>query len=149
MNIAEWKCFRLTAADYHRGMHVLLIEDDLRAAEYLVQALDLCALAHDLVEFYGAVAEEAGLALAIEDCSCVNIEGSRDLIAQAIGNLLENAIKYTPAGGAVTVQVIQADNAVELRVNDNGPGIAEAERARVLERFVRLESARRREMASA
>jgi len=107
-----------------------------------VQALDLCALAHDLVEFYGAVAEEAGLALAIEDCSCVNIEGSRDLIAQAIGNLLENAIKYTPAGGAVTVQVIQADNAVELRVNDNGPGIAEAERARVLERFVRLESAR-------
>jgi len=39
VNIAEWKCFRLTAADYHRGMHVLLIEDDLRAAEYLVQGL--------------------------------------------------------------------------------------------------------------
>lgn len=42
MNIAEWKCFRLTAADYHRGMHVLLIEDDLRAAEYLVQGLTEC-----------------------------------------------------------------------------------------------------------
>lgn len=65
-----------------------------------------------------------------------------DLLAQAVGNLIENALKYTPSGGRVQVHVASTDQRVEISIRDSGPGIPTSECARVLERFVRLDSAR-------
>ena len=70
------------------------------------------------------------------------ITGSRDLLAQALGNLLENAIKHTPADGTIRIEISCSEKMVELRVSDTGPGIPESERERVVERFVRLQSSR-------
>jgi signal transduction histidine kinase len=64
------------------------------------------------------------------------------MISQAIANLLDNAIKYTPAGGTVAVRVTHAADHAEISVADSGPGIPDAEKPRVSERFYRLERAR-------
>lgn len=104
--------------------------------------VDLEALTRDLGELYGALAEEAHLAFTFEGTSDAIINGSRDLIAQAVGNLLDNAIKYTPAGGQVHLRLAHRDARLELSVRDTGPGIPTADRARVMERFVRLDAAR-------
>lgn len=70
------------------------------------------------------------------------ITGSRDLLAQAIGNLLENSIKFSPDGGSIRLEFIPGRETVDVIVSDTGIGIPEAERKHVLERFVRLEGAR-------
>ena len=72
----------------------------------------------------------------------VAIEGNRSLIAQALANLVDNAIKYTPAGGSVRIGAAITDKGVDLSVADSGPGIPLADRPRVTERFVRLEASR-------
>jgi signal transduction histidine kinase len=72
----------------------------------------------------------------------VVIEGNRSLIAQALANLVDNAIKYTPMGGTVRIRAVTTSDGVELSVADSGPGIPEADRPRVIERFVRLEASR-------
>ncbi len=107
------------------------------------ETVELSALACDLGELYIALAEEKGQTLDIVTDVRAEIDGSRDLLAQALGNLLDNAIKYTPEGGAIQVRIATGADGVEISVADNGPGIAESERSRVLERFVRLESSRR------
>jgi signal transduction histidine kinase len=102
-----------------------------------------------IAELYEAVAEEAGVPLEVSVEDDLPVHGSRELLGQAIANLLDNALKYgapaTPdAAQAVTV-VARRDGAdVTIAIGDRGPGIPEAERGRVLERFVRLESARSR-----
>ncbi len=70
------------------------------------------------------------------------MEGNRSLVAQALANLVDNAIKYTPPGGAVRIAVANGDKGVELSVADSGPGIPREDRRRVVERFVRLEASR-------
>jgi len=72
----------------------------------------------------------------------VTIAGNKRLISQALANLLDNAIKYTPSGGEVIVAVEDTPAGVALSVADNGPGIPAEARAHVLERFVRLEASR-------
>jgi signal transduction histidine kinase len=64
-------------------------------------------------------------------------------LAQAVANLLDNAVKYTPAGGAVGLAVHGEKDQVRISVYDTGPGIAAADRERVLRRFVRLDASRR------
>jgi signal transduction histidine kinase len=70
------------------------------------------------------------------------IDGNRSLISQALANLIDNALKYTPPGGRVSVSAALTQRGVALVVADNGPGIPAEDRARVLERFVRLEASR-------
>ncbi|WP_455380777.1 sensor histidine kinase, partial [Acidihalobacter prosperus] len=107
------------------------------------RAVDLDALVTDLGELYSALAEEADLRLEIQslpDKAWVN--GHRDLLAQAVGNLLDNAIKYTPPGGCVNLALYHENAHVRLIIRDSGPGIPKKERERVMERFVRLDTAR-------
>lgn len=106
------------------------------------EALDLAALAGDVAELYQPLAEDAGLRLAVELDGPAPIVGQRQLLAQAISNLLDNAIKYSPAGGTVTVRVAGSAEEILCCVADQGPGIPAEERAHVLERFVRLDSSR-------
>src|SRR5690606_2358038 len=104
--------------------------------------LDLSALARDLLEVYQPIAEEAGLALDGDIGQGVVIRGHRQLLGQALANLLDNAVKYTPAGGQIAVTLAAADKGARLTVADSGPGIPAEERERVLQRFVRLDVSR-------
>ncbi|HMA14920.1 MAG: sensor histidine kinase [Bacteroidota bacterium] len=105
--------------------------------------LDLSGLARDLVEVYQPIAEEAGLELNGEIAPDVVIRGHRQLLGQALANLLDNAVKYTPVGGQIAVMLAAATGrGARLTVADSGPGIPAGERERVLQRFVRLDASR-------
>ncbi len=97
-----------------------------------------------LADLYEPGAEEKGLALATDIAGDPEIPGNSQLLSQAVANLLDNAIKYTPAGGRITLSVAPgaAGAGPRLTVADSGPGVPEADRERVLQRFVRLEASR-------
>ena len=101
-------------------------------------SLDLGAVAADVVDLYEPVAEERGLTMVAAIDSGAVLLGNRQLLAQAIANLVDNAIKYTPSGGTISLSIESEPSFVRLTVSDNGPGIAPADRGRVLERFVRI-----------
>lgn len=109
------------------------------------QAVDLTALVEDVRDLYEPLAEDAGLAMemTVPAEPCV-VTGSRELLFQALSNLVDNAIKYTPPPGrlAIVVAPDRGAGTVDLWVEDSGPGIPEADRRRVLDRFVRLDGSR-------
>jgi signal transduction histidine kinase len=121
---------------------LLIAETDAGTTRAAMAALDINAVAADVAELYEPLAEERKVALTLVPGAAALIEGNRSLIAQALANLVDNAIKYTPAGGRVYIRTAAGGEAVELSVADSGPGIATADRARVTERFVRLEASR-------
>lgn len=107
------------------------------------ERLDLGALVRDAAELYGAAAEERGLRLDVDAADDCLIDGDRNLLSQAITNLLDNAFNHTPANGAIALAVWRGtDGRPEFAISDTGPGIAAGERERVLERFVRLDDSR-------
>ncbi|VAW80482.1 hypothetical protein MNBD_GAMMA13-910 [hydrothermal vent metagenome] len=107
-----------------------------------MEAVDLAGLATTVSEFYRPVAQQHQQCLIVDAASPVSVSGNRDLLSQALGNLLDNAIKYTPDGGLITVTAIHTGVAAQFSIADNGLGIPAAERDRVLQRFVRLDQAR-------
>jgi signal transduction histidine kinase len=108
--------------------------------------VDLAAAVHDVVELYEPVAEEVGVTLEAAPMEATQIDGNRELIGQALSNIIDNAIKYSAdAEGKPTVRVTlnRTDGQIKLTVTDNGQGIPDQEdRVRVTERFVRLEKSR-------
>jgi signal transduction histidine kinase len=98
-------------------------------------------LVRDLVELFEPPAREERLQLIHQTPISVAMHGNRQLVAQLISNLIENAIKYVPAGGTIIVSAARVDGSARLVVADNGPGIPAQDRARAVEPFVRLESA--------
>lgn len=107
--------------------------------------IDLTAIIADVVELYEPLAEESGVELVSDAAENAAITGNRELIGQALSNVLDNAIKYSQGHGAnpkVVVGLRRLDGAWRIDVEDNGPGIAEADRMRATERFVRLEESR-------
>ncbi len=121
---------------------LLIAEADSGAARGAMTALDLSAVVADIAELYAPLAEEKNIALTVMPSGVLTIEGNRSLISQALANLIDNAIKYTPAEGHVTVSAKETPAGVDLTVADSGPGIPAQERTRVVERFVRLEASR-------
>jgi signal transduction histidine kinase len=100
-------------------------------------------LAEDVAELYGPLCEDKGLDFKAELTPALNLKGNREFVAQALSNILDNAIKYTPSGGAVMLRVRRRSSGdIEMSVTDTGPGVPEADRTRVVERFVRLEHSR-------
>ncbi len=100
-------------------------------------------LAADMAELYEAVAADKGLEFEAEVEPGVRAMGNRDFIAQALANLLDNAIKYTPEGGGVTFRLRRtSQREIEFSITDTGPGVPEKDRGRIAERFVRLENSR-------
>jgi signal transduction histidine kinase len=104
--------------------------------------VDLTALVADLADSYQPSAEDSGRTLTRDIASGVEIEGNRELLAQAGVNLLDNALRHTPAGTAIGISLTERDNEIILAVGDHGPGIPAADRARMFTRFTRLESSR-------
>jgi signal transduction histidine kinase len=107
-------------------------------------------IVHDICELYEPLAEERGIALKADADGTAPVKGNRELVSQALANLVDNAIKYArPPGedvnGAPTDIVVRAlgqGDRILLSVADHGPGIPEADRGRAVERFVRLEQSR-------
>ena len=105
--------------------------------------LDLSPLLFDLVELYAAAAEERGQSLAAALPPSLPAFGDRDMIQQAVANLLDNALKFSPPGSAIAVEAVaEAAGGVRVAVADRGPGIPPADRARAADRFFRGEHAR-------
>ncbi len=104
--------------------------------------VDLGPLLADLADLYGAVAEEHGLRLRLDVPDTLTILGDRDLLQQAVANLLDNAIKFSPQDGQITLSAARFDRMVRVSVADQGPGIPESDRPRAAERFFRGETAR-------
>ncbi|HEX2760331.1 MAG TPA: HAMP domain-containing sensor histidine kinase, partial [Rhizomicrobium sp.] len=121
---------------------LLIAETDAGTTRAAMSALVLGEVAADVVELYEPLAEEKKVGLSLMPGPAVVIEGNRSLIAQALANLVDNAIKYTPSGGRIRIRSAVTGDGVELSVADSGPGIPEADRNRVVERFVRLEASR-------
>lgn len=114
-----------------------------------MREFDAAQIARDIGELYEPLAEEKGLSLRVDADSPAMMTGSRELISQAMSNLVDNAIKYATAENAegkaarsIRVAAHKSAEGVLLSVADDGPGIPEGDRARAVERFVRLESSR-------
>jgi signal transduction histidine kinase len=153
------------AADYRAALESTIAESDelIRTFDALLMIaraesgqardnmseFDAAAIARDVGELYEPLADEKGLALKVEAPAAAPVRGNRELVSQALANLVDNAIKYAaPDGkinGAPAEIVVKAGSEGEritLSVADRGPGIAAADRGRVVERFVRLEQSR-------
>lgn len=119
------------------------VEAGSMAAE--MSRVDLSAASADSAELYEPVAEEAGISLVTEIGPGIAVNGNRELIGQAIFNLLDNAIKYageTKGAPVIRVELSAEGETVRLAVRDNGPGIPEDKRAEVTKRFYRLDASR-------
>ena len=120
-----------------------------QAREHMNQ-FDAAEIARGVSELYEPVAEDKGLAIRVEGEPGVSLQANRELVSQALANLLDNAIKYAapqarPLNGAVPEIVVSARSSgdeILLSVADGGPGIPETDRGRAVERFVRLETSR-------
>lgn len=127
---------------------LLIARAEAGAARDGMDWVDLSALAQDAAELYEPVAEEAGLRLDLAIEPGIRYHGHRELLAQAIANLLDNAIKHAAHPGDRGEGVIRlsvqsrGSRGAEVSVSDHGPGIAPEDRERVLSRFVRLEQSR-------
>lgn len=96
-----------------------------------------------IAELYEPACEDAGLSFTYKIAPKTQILADRGLLSQAVSNLLENAIKYTPSGGRIHLELAaQKNNRVEISIMDDGPGIPAFDRERVKERFVRLDKSR-------
>ena len=127
-------------ATFSSLLRIAQIEAGNRRQEF--GEVGLNELVDDIVELYEPLAAEKSLQLTTSAATSVRACGDRDLLFQAISNLVDNAIKYTPTDGTVDIQLGEGPLGTRIEVADSGTGIPPAERERVFERFFRLETHR-------
>ncbi len=129
-----------------RTFNALLMISRVEAGSSTAQMsdVDLSGLALDATELYEPVAEEEGVKLTAKIAPGVTVRGNRELLAQALSNLIDNAVKYVGDGPdpEITVTLSRSGNEVLLAVTDNGPGVPANRREDVVKRFVRLDESR-------
>ncbi len=130
------QCFAVITALLRIGE----IEHGRRQEAFAV--VGLRELAAEVVELYEPLAEAAGNRLLLDPGPAASPRGDRDLLVELLANLVDNAIKFTPAGGSIWVAVLLRDGTPVLRVADTGIGIAPSERDAVLGRFYRSDKSR-------
>jgi signal transduction histidine kinase len=121
-------------------LRIAEIEAGRRRAAF--EQVDLAALLSDAIELYEPVAQERRQTIEAKLDSGVTVSGDRHLMSQAIANLLDNAIKYSPEGSRIEVAARMFDNRPIISVADNGPGIPAEFREQAVRRFFRLETSR-------
>ena len=102
----------------------------------------LANMLREVCDLYEPIADEKGVALEVRIDAEATVHGDRDLLVEAIANLVDNAIKFTPKGGKVQLALLDRDRESIVRVSDTGPGISEEERDQVLRRFYRSDPSR-------
>jgi signal transduction histidine kinase len=107
--------------------------------------VDLAELVTDIGELYEPAAREKSMTLRVQSTGDCQVQGNRQLLAQAVANLVENSLKYIPAGGRIEIQARRVERTVWVVVADDGPGIAPQDRAAALKPFVRLAPAQAKE----
>ncbi|TDH38866.1 HAMP domain-containing histidine kinase [Pseudohoeflea suaedae] len=129
-----------------RTFNALLMISRVEAGSSVAEMgeVDLSGLAADAAELYEPVAEEEGVTLTQNIAQGVTVKGNRELLAQALANMIDNAVKYAGDGqdSRITVTLAGDRQNVRLCVSDNGPGIPEDRREDVIKRFVRLDESR-------
>jgi signal transduction histidine kinase len=123
-------------------LRIAEVESNARRAGF--KAVDLSAVAADVAELYEPMAEDKGITLQLLPAGepAPSMPGDPSLLFEALGNLVDNALKYTPSGGHVTVRSMGGVGRTGFEVTDTGPGIPASEREAVLRRFRRLEESR-------
>lgn len=155
---AEAAVLQAEPAQREAAMGGLLIETDLvmRMLSTMIEItraesvprdrlapIDPAALMDEIAELYAPVVEDAGMRFdAVIDRAVPRLVLHRELLTQALANLIDNALRHAGQGGEITLRLALADNAARFQVEDRGPGIAEADRAQALRRFGRLDAAR-------
>lgn len=105
--------------------------------------MDVSELGEELAELFDPACEEAGLGFKSHISRNLTVLADRDLVGQALSNLLDNAVKYTPEGGEISFSIMRGPNGtVDMVVVDSGPGVPVEARERVVQRFQRMDSAR-------
>jgi len=120
-------------------LRIARIETEKQRSRF--QKIDLKNVVQDVVEFYEPLAEEKNIAMDVS-LQSMTIEGDRDLLFQAFANILDNALKYTPPGGAVRVVLTHTDEGRTFSVTDTGPGVEGKDLTKIFERFYRTEESR-------
>jgi signal transduction histidine kinase len=107
-----------------------------------MSVIDAAEIVREIVELYDPVAEDRGLVIQPHIDAPLPLYGSRELIGQAVANLIDNALKYGASSSEISVRAIRNDTEIVIEIADRGEGIPESDRTRVTERFVRLETSR-------
>jgi len=115
---------------------------DAGTLELQHEAIDLPGLLNNIAERFGLQAQGAGVTLHVEAASLPTVMGDGDRLAQVFTNLVDNAIKNTPAGGQITIRSSQADPEVQVEVEDSGNGIPPEALAHIFERFYQADPSR-------
>jgi signal transduction histidine kinase len=102
----------------------------------------LADLVREVGELYEPIAEDKHVALHVSAEDDVKVNCDRSLLLEAVANLVDNAVKFTPEGGSITLALVQRPNGSVIRIADTGPGIAEGERDAVMRRFYRSDKSR-------
>ena len=125
---------------------LMIAQLEAGTTEGAIGEVDATEIAGDVAEMYEPVAERAGVTLTVDAEGPVKLRGHRELLGQALANLVDNAIKHggpvDGEKGEVRIRVARDGNEVTVIVADNGPGVPEVDRGRVLQRFTRLEKSR-------
>jgi len=125
---------------FHKLLQIAEVESGGRRQG--LAAVPLGELVNDMAELYDALAEERGITLTSRVVGTPIARGDRDLLAIALVNLLDNAVKYAGDGATITLSAEERPDRLVLCVRDNGPGIPAEQRPGVLKRFVRLDASR-------
>jgi len=125
---------------FDKLLQIAALEAGVRAGS--AETLDLAAIAHDMSELYEAAAEEQGVTLRYSGAPAATVRGDRDLLANALASLIDNAIKYGRSGGRVDVTVIVQEGATVLAVRDYGPGVPAGDMDKLTRRFYRVDQSR-------
>ncbi|WP_343728453.1 HAMP domain-containing sensor histidine kinase [Duganella sp.] len=125
---------------FERLLQIAEAESGMRGR--LFERLDLGRVVADIGEMYEAIAEDSGIKLTVDAPELLYVDGDRNLLASAVASLLDNAIKYAGPGSIIHVRAGLHHGDASIAVHDNGPGIPEAERDKVTQRFYRLDKSR-------
>jgi signal transduction histidine kinase len=104
--------------------------------------VQLAPLIREAGDLYDPIAENKGVALRVEAADGATVRGDRDLLFEAVTNLVDNAVKFTPERGRVELALLYQEGEIVIRVIDNGPGISDSEREAVTQRFYRSDKTR-------
>jgi len=116
-------------------LRISAVESGLRASAF--RAIDIAKICADLFEFYEPVAGAKSIEMTLQTPGAAPMRGDADLMREAISNLIDNAIKFTPPGGKVQLEIAMSGGQPMVRVRDSGRGVPPAERDKIFQRFYR------------